>query len=273
MKPTKIVNPFTPYPEVNSILQVLLSGIREILKDRFSGMYLYGSLAYGGFDRDSDIDFLVVTHEELTEREFVDLQAMHTRTAGLASVWATQLEGSYIPLHALQSYDPARALYFHIDRGADERLRRMQIDEPRLSRAWWGGWALLRAVLRNAGITLAGPAPETFMAPIAPQEVKQAARAILLGWAVPLLDDPGQISTRRYQSYTVLTLCRMLYTFDTGAIVPKLIAARHAQEILGDPWHALIERAWDGRHHPLEKAAAGDVQATLKLIRLVMARS
>ena len=51
----------TLYPEVNIVLDVLVPEVQAILGDQFVGMYLYGSLAYGGFDVDSDVDYVVVT--------------------------------------------------------------------------------------------------------------------------------------------------------------------------------------------------------------------
>jgi predicted nucleotidyltransferase len=89
------ISSLTPYPEVNSILQVLVADIRAILEDQLIGMYLYGSLAYGGFDRDSDVDFVVITRTELPEPLFSRLQSMHTRLATFDSWCATQLKGSY----------------------------------------------------------------------------------------------------------------------------------------------------------------------------------
>ena len=51
----------SPYPEVNALLNVLLPAVQAILGNRFVGLYLHGSLAYGGFNPEtSDIDFLVV---------------------------------------------------------------------------------------------------------------------------------------------------------------------------------------------------------------------
>jgi predicted nucleotidyltransferase len=259
-----------PYPEVNKVLNVLLPDVQEILGNQFIGMYLYGSLAYGGFDRDSDVDFVVVTREDLPEALFSALQAMHTRIATLDSWCATQLEGSYIPRRALRLYDPLRALHLHIDRGRDGRLHRMVIEDARLSRAWWGGWVLLRAVLRESGIALAGPAPETFIAPVSPDDLRQATLAILQGWAAPLLEQPAELANCGYQSYTILTLCRMLYTLEYGAIASKSVAARWAQERLGQPWTALIERAWVGRHNPQVKAREEDVNGTLDFIRFTL---
>ena len=52
----------TPYPEINCVLEELLSRVRAILGRRFVGMYLDGSLAIGDFEADkSDLDFVVVT--------------------------------------------------------------------------------------------------------------------------------------------------------------------------------------------------------------------
>jgi hypothetical protein len=45
------------HPEVNSVLQKLLSGVRALLGDHFVGMYLDGSLAIGDFEPGkSDLD-------------------------------------------------------------------------------------------------------------------------------------------------------------------------------------------------------------------------
>ena len=161
----------TPYPAVNSVLQVLLPDIQAVLGDQFIGMYLYGSLVYGGFDQDSDVDFVVATRSELPEILFSGLQSMHIRIAQLDSWCATQLEGSYIPLQALREYDPMLVLHLHIDRGPDEHFQRMQIEDPILSRAWWGGWVLLRAALFEKGIILAGLAPQTLVEPVSSEDL------------------------------------------------------------------------------------------------------
>ena len=59
----------TPFPYVNSVLGLLLANLRDTLGDYFVGLYLHGSLAGGDFDPGhSDIDFLVVTTEELPEK-------------------------------------------------------------------------------------------------------------------------------------------------------------------------------------------------------------
>ena len=261
-----------PFPEVNMVLDVLLTDVQAILGNQFTGMYLYGSLAYGGFDQDSDVDFVVVTNDNLPDALFTALQEMHMHIGTLDSWCATQLEGSYIPRHALQTYDPVRVLHLHIDRGREERLHRMQIEDARLSHAWWGGWVFLRAVLWENGITLAGPDPRTLIESVPPDELKQAALATLEGWLEPLLEELGELANPGYQSYCVLTLCRLLFTFERGAIASKQVAARWAQERLEQCWRALIDRAWIGRHRPGERGSPQEIQETRDFIRYILER-
>ena len=71
----------TPHAEVNAVLRELLPGLHAILGDQFVGMYLTGSLAAGDFDRNSDVDFAVVTEDEMGGELFSALDALHRRVA------------------------------------------------------------------------------------------------------------------------------------------------------------------------------------------------
>jgi hypothetical protein len=236
-------------------------------------MYLYGSLATGGFDHNSDVDYVVVTDEEVSESQFAAIEALHTLIKTM-SVWCVdQLEGSYIPLAGLQHFDPARALFVHLDRGPDEHLHRMHLDDERISRAWWGGWVLLRHALREYGIILVGPDPKTLLEPVPPGDLRQAAQLILNGWATNILNHPAQMNGRGYQSYTVLTLCRSLYTLQTGSVTSKPEAIRWAKAHLDEKWSPLIERAWLGRQNPGLDAELGDIDGTLDFIRYTIEQS
>ncbi len=56
-----------PYSDVNVVLHELLSGVKAILGDYFISIYLGDSLAIGDCDlRQSDIDFIVATDDEIT---------------------------------------------------------------------------------------------------------------------------------------------------------------------------------------------------------------
>ncbi|GAC1654434.1 MAG: hypothetical protein NVS4B8_29620 [Herpetosiphon sp.] len=254
----------TPYPEVNLMLQDLLSQLQAIVGSHLVGMYLDGSLASGDFDAASDIDFVVVTDQNISSELFASLQAMHDRIASGASPYAIQLEGSYMSQHGLRRHDPAHTLYPNIERGRGERLKMADHDAT---------WLVHRSILRERGITLCGPAPQTLIDPVAPYELQQAMLDKLRGWAIRILNAPTELNGRGSQSYVVLTLCRMLYTLHVGTIVSKPVAARWAQGSLAARWEPLIERAWLGRQNPDEPASPEDVNETLAFIRDTAERS
>jgi predicted nucleotidyltransferase len=250
----------TRYPEVNQLLLTLLQTVQTILADQFIGMYLFGSLASGGFDEDSDIDVLVVTVDEMSGESFAALQAMHAQIYAGDSPWTVQLEVSYIPQAALRRYDPANARHPHIDRGS-ERFFMMAHNES---------WIVQRHVLRQRGVTLAGPAPQSLIDPISPTDLRRAMLAVLNQWTPQFLEEPDRLKHRGGQSYIVLTLCRILYTLHHGTVVSKHAAARWAQENLVAEWTPLIEQAWAGRHNPGLEAHPEDVNGTLAFIRFAL---
>jgi predicted nucleotidyltransferase len=251
------------YAEVEELLRRLLEGARAVLGSQFVGAYLFGSLACGGFDRDSDVDLLVVTEDEVSDELLDALQAVHESVAESDSRWATQLEVSYVPRRALRRHDPADATHPHIDRGAGERLRRARHDSD---------WVVQRHTLRERGVTLAGPRPDSLIDPVTHEDLRRAMLD-LLWWPAEILEEPARISVRGYQSYMALTMCRVLYTLEHGGVVSKREAARWAAEQLGGRWPPLIERALEGRSQPRQKATEGDVGDTLDLIRLTIERA
>jgi Domain of unknown function (DUF4111)/Nucleotidyltransferase domain len=223
----------TDYPEVNSVLQELLSGARTLLGHRFIGMYLDGSLAIGDFEPDkSDIDFVVVTEGELSPEMVVALKALHDRIAAGVSKWAKELEGSYIAQRALR-HDRRPAAHPYIDRGSTLAMVHQES----------GYWVIHRHMLREHGVVLAGPLPRTLIDPVQPAELREAVRGILREWWMPMLLDGPLLRNSFYRCYAVLTMSRMLYTMRHGTIASKPVAARWAQETLDTRWTPLIRDA------------------------------
>lgn len=259
----------TPYPDVNAALRELLAGVSNILGEQFRGMYLSGSLALGDFAADrSDIDIAVVTGGALAEDHVAALRAMHDRFNASESPWATEVEAAYIPLDALRRYDPAQALQPHIQRGTREALRMDRLASD---------WIIQRHILRERGVVVAGPDPRTLIDPIQPDEMRRAVCALMNEWWGPMRDDPAHLRRRGigYQVYTVLTMCRVLYTLETGDVASKPGAARWVQETLDARWHALIERALAWRKdqtepHRRQEVAEADMNATLELIEYTL---
>ena len=237
--PNNVPHP-TPHADVNAMIQEVFSGAQSMLGDDMLGMYLTGSLAAGDFDpHNSDIDFIVATRDELSSETMAALTAMHARIASGSSTWAVELEGSYIPQHALRRYDPANAWHPHIYRGRGEGesiLTMMQHERD---------WVIHRHVLREHGVVIAGPPPRTLVDPVHPEDLRQAVVESASRWAGSFLRDSEPLRFDGYHAYTVVTLCRMLYTLHHGTVVSKPVAAQWAQATEGAPWAVLIERALD----------------------------
>jgi hypothetical protein len=258
-----IQNP-TPYPYVNNLLQMLYERVYAIFGEHIVGMYLDGSLASGDFDQASDIDFILVTDDEITPDQFTALQAMHAQIAELDPLWGIQLEGSYLPQYAIQRYDPAHSRYPNIERGPDERLKLADHNQT---------WDTHRFILREQGIALIGPPAHTLIDPVPPDQLRQAMQVILSSWAVKILEHPEQLNSRGYQSYVVLSLCRMLYTLERSAITSKPDAAKWAMETLEERWHPLIVGALEGRLNANGEAASEAIKGTLEFIRYTIDRA
>lgn len=253
----------TPYADVNEALRWFLARIQAILGEQFQALYLSGSLALGDFDRTrSDVDFVVATGAELSDAQFAALRDMHARFNAGDSPWATEVEAAYIPLDVLRWYDPARAIQPHIHRGAQEVLALDYLADD---------WVLQRYIMREHGVVVAGPPPRTLIDPVQPDKMRRAVVALMDVWWGLMLHDPAPLHHRGYQVYAALTMCRVLFTLDTGAVTSKPAAARWAHSALDERWHGLIDRAVAWRKDQQQTLDA-DVPATLDLIRYTLER-
>ncbi|MCB9422025.1 MAG: DUF4111 domain-containing protein [Ardenticatenaceae bacterium] len=221
------------YSDVDAILQQLLVEAQAVLGEQFVGLYLTGSLAAGDFNPSrSDIDFVVVTANELDEETVTALAAMHTKLRNNSSVWTTRLDGDYVPQTALRRYDPALARYPHLG------------DDGHFAVEQRGGGAIIQYhTLRENGIVIAGPPIRPLIDPISPDELRQATLEILHNWWQPLLPEPTILVGSDYQAYAVLTMCRILYTLQFGVIVSKPAAAKWAMGVVDGRFSSLIQQA------------------------------
>ncbi len=251
------MNEVTDYPELNAVLGMLVADARSILGENFYGAYLQGSFALGEADEHSDVDFLIVTRDEINNEQLGQLQDMHKQIYELDVSWARHLEGSYVSREQLRHVDPSRSSYPFLDNGANE----LQPDDH-------CNTAVVRWLLREHGVVLAGPEPKSLIDPVPEQELRREALtriAEYAAWAA----DPTQAGpmSRWKQPYLVLTLCRLLNTLETGRVVSKQEAAEWALGTLDAEWRSLVERALDDRPDPWlrvqQPAGAKAVERTL----------
>jgi predicted nucleotidyltransferase len=231
--------PPTTYPELNAVLDELVVSVRASLGETFCGAYLQGSFALGDADEHSDVDFSVVTHDEVTDAQLDALQAVHKRLYALESAWAQHLEGSYVPRQELRRVDESRAPYWYLDNGAAELIGDNHCNT-----------AVVRWTLREHGVILAGPDPRSLVEPVSVAELRDDVQWGMCEWADWL---PHNKLSRRGQAVLVLTICRMLYTVESGRVSTKREAGEWALAALDSRWSSLVQDALDERPDPWTK--------------------
>jgi len=213
--------PPTVFPELNELLGELVARVESILGDNFIGAYLTGSFALGAADLHSDCDFLVVTEDRVTAGQERALRELHDEIPTRSGHWPHDLEGSYAPRVDLETLAALDRHWLYINRG----WREMQ-------------WSThcntedVRWTLRERGITLAGPDPSTLVAEV-PADALRSRMPPLIESFLPDLFTWTSFDVAWSQRYAVTTLCRMLYTLDTGDVASKQGFARMGEARAG----------------------------------------
>ena len=236
---TKI--PEHTYPELRGVLETFVDQISAELGEKLVGIYLVGSIASGDFDLDSDVDFLVVTNTELTEADMKPLQDIQIRIHNIDCYPAKHLEGSYVSISDLNNWSVVghKQLYY-FDNGSTT------YEESTHDNQWHVRW-----ILRERGITLVGPKPETILKSIPLTELSNEIKTTMhqvKGFFEDEINRPLSFFNSRFgQSFAVLTYCRMLHTLHTETVQSKKAGVNWAKDFVDPKWVKLIDEAWKER--------------------------
>lgn len=251
-------HPPTPYPDINEVLSDLLRRVDGILGDHLVGMYLFGSLAAGDFQYErSDIDFVVLTNDLLPAHFVSQLEAMHTDLASSGSKWAVKLEGAYLPRAVLRRHNAQHPPV--------PLLNEAKFSMEVLS----GDWIIQRHQLRTHDARVAGPSLRDLIDEIRSEDLQWAVLDSFDQWWSPMLVDPSRLHDTGYQPYAVLSMCRSLYTLETGRPISKTDAARWALASLPSEWSSLIAHAMEWRTGDV----VDSIDRTMRFIQYVIEKS
>lgn len=232
----------TPYDDVNDLLRRLIARIRTVFGAKLTGVYLYGSLAWGDFDHEaSDIDLLAALESDITDAEADSIQEMHDLFAREHPFWNDRIEVQYYAREGLRNFRTHSRRMGNISPGEPFHVIEAGAD-------WLSNWY----AVRTYGITLVGPPPDTLIPPIATSEFQQVVRVYAEWWRERLYETqawPGG------QAYAVLTLCRALYTLRFGEQVSKQKAAHWAAGLWSE-WEDLLHNALLCRRNPSQPVFA-----------------
>ena len=191
---------------------------------------------------------------------------MHKQVYDLDSEWAKRLEGSYFPENILRHHSNRGKDLWNLDHGAQTLIESDHCNT-----------IVVRWVVREKGITLAGPPPETLVDPISANLLRMDVKEVITEWGQEILDHPDHFNNCFYQGFIVLSYCRMLHDLHKGVNESKHVGAEWAKQNLDPSWSGLIDRAWDCRPDPatsVRQIADPDVFAsTLEFVKYVINES
>ncbi len=223
-----------------------------------------GSFALGAADIHSDCDFLVVTEDRVTAEQERALRELHDEIPTRPGHWAHDLEGSYAPRAELETLAALGEEWLYIDRGWREMRWSTHCNTED---ARW--------TLRECGIPLAGPDPRTLVREVPADALRSRARQLIETF-LPDLFSWTSLDIAWSQRYAVATLCRMLYTLDSGEVASKPASLEWAMNALIPAWRGLLQQVLDDRARgwdPDEPPPPGSAEATIAFAEYAKGRA
>jgi len=210
-------------------LQDLTTHLPKLLGKNLDGIYLYGSLTQRAFNPTrSDVDCIVVTKRDLSDAQFRRLGAWLNKAAE-QNPWVVRLQMSFLIRGEVMMMNSKACLYqFGV-------LKRNSSD----------GNPIIWLNVLKSGVVLYGSRPEDFVPEITRGILLQALEREL-GYLREEISEKPESEWRDvpfYRAYAVLTLCRILYSFEKGTIASKPWAARWAIKHLPEELHEIILQA------------------------------
>lgn len=205
---------------------------KTIIGSPMKAAYLFGSAVAGGLKRDSDLDIFIIADRNLSEYEKKQLIEAFMKISGKIG---NQENKRYLEITVVNEmdlspwqYPPKQNLLYgewlreHFEKGYIPG----KDNNPDLV-------LILKQLLHSHHI-LYGEAPEKFIPEIPHRDVKQAVRDTLTDLTENYVGD---------ERNTILTLCRMMVTVKTGAVLSKDEAAKKIMENIPEEHYHLIEKA------------------------------
>ena len=263
----------TSNSELNAIIHEFVKSVQEILKDNFVSAYLQGSFAIGDWDNDSDVDFMIVVENDISDTDLQALQIMHARIYNLESEWAKHLEGSYFPKNIIKSGNYANKGLWYLD-NTFKGLWYLNNTFYKLALSNHDNTLVIRWVVREHGITLAGIPAKELIDFVPANDLRKEILSTMQEWGNEIISGGWKMENKWAQPFVVLMYCRMLHSLNTGRIASKLSGAQWAKNTLDNRWTGLIQQAWDERPNPSLKVRqpveSNEVKDTIEFVRFAL---
>lgn len=214
--------------QIQPVLDDYVALVHQQLPDFVTGLYLYGSIALGGFNEHfSDIDFITVISRRCTESDIACLRDIHQTLEAKYPQWV--FDGSYLQPQDIGKFDISPYPYYH-----DGKLHPSGQHEIN-SVTWW--------ILKNKGIAVVGDIPDFSVDwDLLVANMRENLNTYWANWTkdwhrlLSLLTDGGV-------RWSVLGVLRQYYTFQEQDITSKENAGEYGLTHLPKKWHRIIQEA------------------------------
>ncbi|HEY94249.1 MAG TPA: DUF4111 domain-containing protein [Dehalococcoidia bacterium] len=199
---------------VQKVCDTLVDGLKNILRRKLYGIYMYGAAVFPDSGPITDIDCHVILRESLTDRNRENIFRFYSKLKDDYPPLSSELDVWYILLEDAKKSSPP---HHHLKPG--------MYDES---------WALHCAHIRAGRyITLYGPDPDDIFPTPSWEEITAA-----LNHEIEYIKN-----NLKYPAYCVLNLCRILYSFqERDAVVSKRFSGIWAGGTF-PMWLSLIQAA------------------------------
>lgn len=221
--------------KIPEILRPLLyeyeSNLKKYFGSKIFGVYLYNSLALGGFDKDkSDIDFITILNEEIKEKEVSVISLIHNELNNKFE-YAKKMEGMYITKDKIGKPNSIIDPYLYF---CGEKLNSYGYYDINYI-TWW--------TLKYNGISINSPNVSNLNINVQWDNIVETMNYNLNSYWKKKLNDKDIFLLDEWIEFGVLTLCRILYTLHNKNITTKIQSAKYMLGRIQNEYKLIIEEA------------------------------
>ena len=212
--------------EIQTLLESYVKLLREEFGEAIFGVYIYGSLVTGCFDKESsDVDFLTVIKSSLDPEDIKRLEGVHKKLRSINS-FGNMLEGEYVRYGDIIDGMPYKQYpYF--------AFGRFEGHVGLKSFAWFQ--------LKERGIALYGNDFKDIAGETDWKEIRAELLERISDYWSGMAD--WKLLFDRWLALVVLSVCRIYYTLENKSTISKDGGGKFALSKLPEKWHILINEA------------------------------
>jgi len=216
--------------DIEELINELRLELGHLLDRKLYGLYLYNSVAMGKFEpKYSDIDFMVIINEKLTNNELSEIIQMHENLS-IKHKYGSKLDGMYIHYSDIGKMNTELEAYPYIHDGNFCKEGYFDINYI----TWWS--------LKEYNMSVDSPSIKVELADINWSGVLKTIEYNLNCYWTNNLQDTQKFEEDMWVEFGIVTLSRIIYTLKKGKIISKTEGCNYLLEDYRE-YHDIVREA------------------------------